>query len=74
MIFFPIPSTVSGITTWGAMRDNLTFVISREEDTGEIKASVKVTGTKPFDNTRHDLGEFNTIDDAMRACREFKRQ
>jgi hypothetical protein len=74
MIFFPMPSAVPGFMTWGAMRDGMTFVISKDEDTGEIIASVKVAGATPFDDTRHDLGTFKIIDDAIRACREFQCQ
>jgi hypothetical protein len=74
MIFFPIPSAPPGFTMWGATRDDLTFIISSEEETGTIMASVKVAGSVPFDNTRIDLGKFKTVDEAICACREFKRQ
>lgn len=73
MTFEPIPGIMAGMDVWGATRDNYSFIVSIDHACGgEVRASVKVTSTIPFDNTRLDLGIFNTIDEAMTACREWR--
>jgi len=58
---------------WGACTKRFTFVVSDDVEEG-IHASVKVHShwTTPFDGTRHDLGMFDTIEEAKKACERFK--
>lgn len=73
MTFEPMPNVVPGLDVWGATRDNYTFMVSIDHNEGdEVRASVKVLGTTPFDNTRLDLGVFESIDKAITACREWR--
>ena len=57
---------------WGARRGHFTFCISKSNQTGEIKASVKPIDTAPYDGTRLDLGVFPSMETAEKACHTFK--
>jgi len=75
MKFEPMFCPVPNMLTWGAVRDNYTYIVSRDfENGGEIRASVKAKGMAPFKEGRHDLGVFNSLAEAEQACRDFKPQ
>jgi hypothetical protein len=73
--FNEIPTPVPGMTMYAAARGNFTYMISVDHQCAdEVRASIKVIGSTPFDGTRHDLGVFASVRDAMRACDEWKSQ
>jgi hypothetical protein len=55
---------------WGASMGPFSFVISKDGD-DPYMASVKIAGSRPFEGTRHDLGEFTTFDRARHACQKW---
>jgi len=73
--FERIECAVPNMLMWRAQRGNFSFIVSRDDSCGgAIAASVKGVGAFPFDGGRHDLGEFGTIGDAMRACENWRPQ
>lgn len=73
MTFEPMPQVVPGLDVWGAYRDGYTFMVSVDhQNDDEVRASVKAAGTTPFDGTRYDLGVFNSLQEALEACRAWK--
>jgi hypothetical protein len=75
MKFVPLPSKFQELRVWGTtVDDRFTFVVSKDEEEREWRASVKAVGAKRFDNTRHDLGEFDSKEAAEAACETFYAQ
>lgn len=68
MKFTRIPDPVPDMTAWGAEKGRYTFLILQDRESGEVQASIKARGATPFDGGRLDLGAFDSVEDAERAC------
>ena len=68
-----LPRIYSQQTLYGAASEQFTFLVSDDIEEG-IHASVKVYRAVPFDKTRYDLGKFDSVSAAKRACEQFKPQ
>lgn len=75
MVFKPMPSPIYGMSMWAAIQGNYTFLISEDHhQDNRVRASIKPAGAKPFDERRIDLGLFNSVHEAMEACRNWRLQ
>lgn len=65
----PIPG-FDNTPHWGAQEGEYTFVVS-QPFAGTFIASAKHVTATPFDGGRHDLGFYDSLEDAQEACENF---